>query len=126
MNRDALLWNYKPPPPPKPREGEPVWTMTKGTKRLTCELRYHGEYGVEALVLLDGELYVGRRFATRAQASDEATAMHAACGEHGWQDEKTHHPRWARGSSSSKESARSRRSGPRKNARQSRGLVRDV
>jgi hypothetical protein len=86
VNRDALLWNYKPPPPTKPREGEPVWTMTKGARHLTCELRYHGEYGVEALVLLDGELYVGRRFPTRAQALDEASAMHAACVEHGWQD----------------------------------------
>jgi hypothetical protein len=38
-------------------------------------------------VLRDGELYVGRRFVTRALALDETTAMHAACVEHGWQDE---------------------------------------
>ena len=45
-----MLWNYQPPPI-KPRDGEPLWTMTKGAKTLTCELRYQGEYGVETLVL---------------------------------------------------------------------------
>ena len=34
--------------------------MTKGARRLTCELRYHGEYGVETMVLLEGELYALR------------------------------------------------------------------
>jgi hypothetical protein len=87
MTEPALLWNYKPPPPVKPREGEPVWTMTKGAKRLICELRYHGEYGVEALMLLDGELHMGRRFPTRALAVDEASIMHAQCLEHGCQVE---------------------------------------
>jgi hypothetical protein len=86
MNPDAFLWNYKPPPSAKPRAGEPVWTLTKGAKCLACELRYHGEHGVETLVLLDGELYVGRRFAMRAEALGEASAMHAQCVEHGWQD----------------------------------------
>ena len=89
MNTDALLSNHKPPPPAKPRPGEPVWAMTKGAKRLTCELRYHAEYGVETLVLLDGELYVGRRFPTRASALEEADAMHAQCAERGWQDSES-------------------------------------
>jgi hypothetical protein len=83
-----MLWNAKPPPPVKPREGEPVWTMVKGTRHLTCELRYHGDYGVEALVLLGGELYVGRRFSTRALALEEASTMHAQCVAHGWQPER--------------------------------------
>ena len=81
-----MLWNYRPPPV-KPREGEPLWALTKGAKRLACALRYHGEHGVETLVLLDGELYVGRRFPTRALALDEANTMRAQCVEHGWQGE---------------------------------------
>ena len=78
-----MLWNHQPPPI-KPRESEPLWTLTKGPKTLTCELRYHGEHGVETLVLLDSELYVGRRFPTRALALEEASAMHAQCVAHGW------------------------------------------
>ena len=78
-----MLWNYQPPPI-KPRDGEPLWTMTKGAKTLTCELRYQGEYGVETLVLLDGELYVGRRFPTSALALDEAMVIYAQCVAHGW------------------------------------------
>jgi hypothetical protein len=47
-------------------------------------LRYHGEHGVETLVLLDGELYVGRRFPTSALALDEAMVIYAQCVAHGW------------------------------------------
>jgi hypothetical protein len=83
----SLLWNAPPPPPIKPRRGELLWTLTKGAKHLTCELRCHGEYGVEALVLRDGELYTGRRFTTRAEAMAEAQVMHAACVDHGWQEQ---------------------------------------
>jgi hypothetical protein len=85
MNPAEMLWNYKPPPPTtKVHASEPMWTLTKGTRRLTCELKFHGEYGVETLVLRDGELYVGRRFPTRELALDEASIMHAQCVEHGW------------------------------------------
>lgn len=80
----ALLWMYRPAPTAKPRPGESVWTLTKGTRTLTCELRYHGKYGVEALVLLDGELYMGRRFSTRAMALEEANAMRSQCAKDGW------------------------------------------
>jgi hypothetical protein len=59
--------------------------VSNGAKTLTCELRCHVEYGLETLVLLDGELYVGRRFPTRALAMEEADAMHSQCAEHGWQ-----------------------------------------
>jgi hypothetical protein len=33
-----------------------------------AELRYHGEYGVEAQILRQGDLVIGRRFDTRALA----------------------------------------------------------
>jgi hypothetical protein len=51
-----MLWNAQPPKLPQPRPGEPLFTLVKGTRRTVCELRYHGEYGVEAQFLDDGEL----------------------------------------------------------------------
>lgn len=42
--------------------------LRNGTHSVTCELRGHGEYGWEAQLLRDGELFVGRRFDTHALA----------------------------------------------------------
>jgi hypothetical protein len=48
----------------------------------SAELRYHGEYGVEAQILRNGEHTIGRRFPLKEQAvrwaEDERT--HAANG----------------------------------------------
>ena len=43
-------------------------TMRKGSRVSACELRYHGEYGVEAQFCRDGTFFSGRRFDTKAQA----------------------------------------------------------
>jgi hypothetical protein len=40
--------------------------------RWNAELRYHGEYGVEAQLLRQGELVIGRHFDTRALAVQRA------------------------------------------------------
>src|SRR5215831_18744659 len=48
MNRDALLWTAKPPPPRQPKPGEPLWSLRNGERRLDCELRDDGKLGVEA------------------------------------------------------------------------------
>jgi hypothetical protein len=37
-----------------------------------CELRYHGEYGVEAQFFHNGTFFSGRRFDTKAQALEWA------------------------------------------------------
>ena len=50
-----MLWNASPPKLPQPRPGEPLFALQKGHRRTECELRYHGEYGVEAQFLDDGE-----------------------------------------------------------------------
>jgi hypothetical protein len=55
-------------PARKSRPAEPLWTIRKGDHMIACELLYHGEYGVEAQFLRDGEWFSGRRFDTRAQA----------------------------------------------------------
>jgi hypothetical protein len=49
----------------KPRPGELLWTLRKGGKTAPCELRYNGEYGVEAQFFRDGEFFSGRRFDTK-------------------------------------------------------------
>jgi hypothetical protein len=68
MSNDALLWTALPPPPCKPRPGEPLWSLRKDGVTWDAELRYHGEYGVEAQILRQGEFVFGRRFDTRAEA----------------------------------------------------------
>jgi len=58
----------RPPAPQKPSPGEPLWTLRKDHVTWSAELRVHGEYGVEAQILRDGELVIGQRFDTRADA----------------------------------------------------------
>ena len=64
--------------PPKPRPSEPLWMFRKGHHQMSCELRYRGEFGVEAQILSDGELRIGRRFDTRALAVQWAELERAA------------------------------------------------
>jgi hypothetical protein len=62
---------YKPGyivPARQARPGEPLWAFRSGDHTIACELHYHGEYGVEAQFLRDGELLIGRRFDSRALA----------------------------------------------------------
>ncbi len=84
MTDDSLLWTHKPSPPAKPRPGEPLFTLTRDGHRLDCELRYHGEYGVEARFLRDGELSIGRRFDTKALAVQWAELEREAWQREGW------------------------------------------
>jgi hypothetical protein len=62
----------KPPPPRVARPGEPLFTFQKGNRTIVCELRVHGEFGVEA-VFLDGPRFHSRMFQTRALAVQWAT-----------------------------------------------------
>ena len=47
----------------------------------SAELRYHGEYGVEAQILRNGELALGRRFMLKEQAVRWADEEKAHAGE---------------------------------------------
>ena len=60
--------NAKPLPPRVARPGEPLFSFVKEHDRFACELRYHGEWGVEAHFLRNEELLIGRRFDLRAAA----------------------------------------------------------
>lgn len=55
-------------PPRVSRPGEPLWDFRQDHHTYACELRYHGEWGVEAQILKDGELLIGRRFDLRELA----------------------------------------------------------
>jgi hypothetical protein len=58
-----------PPPQMKPRPNEKLWEVwAKNHKHYACELKYHGEFGVEAQIFEGGDLLVGRRFEARALA----------------------------------------------------------
>ncbi len=60
--------NYKPPPR-KREPGELLFSFrTADHRQVDCELRTHGEYGVEAQFFIDREFSRSRRFETRALA----------------------------------------------------------
>ena len=70
MSDDAF---YKPNyrvPPRVSRPGEPLWSLHKGGRTWSAELRDHGAgVGVETQILCDGELVTGRRFDLRELAT---------------------------------------------------------
>jgi hypothetical protein len=48
---------------------EPLWSLQQDGRTLSCILRYHGKaYGVEAQILSDGEMLIGRGFDTKELA----------------------------------------------------------
>jgi hypothetical protein len=81
---DERLWTHKPAPAVAPRRGENVWTRLKGTRVAECELRYHGEYGVEAQFYRDGEFFSSRRFDLKAEALQWAQLERQELERDGW------------------------------------------
>src|ERR1700741_5090223 len=60
----------QPAPRTQPRPGELLLEFVRESDhaQFRCELRYHGEYGVEAQFFQNGELLIGRRFDTKSLA----------------------------------------------------------
>ena len=77
--------NAKPLPPRVARPGEPLFSFMRDHDRFACELRYHGEWGVEAQFLKNEELLVSRCFDLRPQVVRWAEEMRTAL-EKGWED----------------------------------------
>ena len=83
---------YKPPPPKPVQSGERLFEFLRGHDRFHCELRNHGEYGIEAQFFQNDELFVSRRCDTRVQAVEWATRERVViergpcprCGGSGW------------------------------------------
>jgi hypothetical protein len=66
----------KPPPPRQPQPGEILFEFVRESdhEHFRCELRTHGgEWGVEAQFFVRGDLFIARRFDTRALAVQWAT-----------------------------------------------------
>ena len=61
MTDDSLLWTHKPAPRCRPRAAEPLWSV-QGRVAWSAELRFHGEYGVEAEILAGWRLSIGGSF----------------------------------------------------------------
>jgi hypothetical protein len=69
----------------QPKPGEHVWALFKSSRRVDCELRFHGEpYGWECQCLYGGELAYVRRFVLRAGAIEEAEAQRQRLIGQGW------------------------------------------
>ena len=60
---------------------KPLWSVYQNGVTWSAELRYDGEYGVEAQILRNGELTMGRRFVLREHAVRWAEAEKAQAGE---------------------------------------------
>jgi hypothetical protein len=61
---DEPFWSptRKPPSARVARAGELLFEFRNGIDHYVCEVRDHGEFGVEAQFLLNGELYIARTF----------------------------------------------------------------
>jgi hypothetical protein len=64
-------------PPRQQRVGEQLGAVRKDGRQLDCELREHGEWGIEVQVYRDREFLYSRRWATRALALEEADEQRA-------------------------------------------------
>ena len=69
------VWPAWPPPPVVPGRPELLFELVRDHGRFSCELRYQDEWGVEAMVLLNDQLFVENRFDTREQAMQWAETM---------------------------------------------------
>jgi hypothetical protein len=67
------------------RPGEEIWSFHKDHVTWSCELKVQGEWGVEALILRDGELFASHRHLLREQAERWALEQRAGI-ERGWVD----------------------------------------
>jgi hypothetical protein len=74
MKREDMFYNASKPAPPQPQPGEFLFEFLHGHDRFLCELRDHGEYGIEAAFVQNGELLVSRTF---RQADDPTRAPRA-------------------------------------------------
>jgi hypothetical protein len=65
-------------------EREQLWTVANHSRRIMCELRYHGQHGVEYRLYYDNEFYQGRGFQTRELAVTAADAVRRRLEDTGW------------------------------------------
>jgi len=78
--------NQPPRPPRVPTPATHAWSLWKDGQRTDCELRIHGEYGVEVQLLRDGELYFGQRTPAMRNAEQLAAHERTLLERNGWRE----------------------------------------
>jgi hypothetical protein len=68
----------------EPRPGKPWWTITKGPSRLSCELFDNGVNGAEYRLLVNGAVFVSRRFGRLDLAVAGADDIRCQLEHDGW------------------------------------------
>ena len=66
------------------RVREALWTVELEGERISCDLRYHGRYGVEYQLFRDNEFCEGRGFSTRGPALQGAATVRQQLENDGW------------------------------------------
>jgi hypothetical protein len=80
-DQSALMWNARSRQARTPRPGERLYEWDRGGDLFRCELRDHGEFGVEAQVMRNGELVVARTFRDVPDLGLKARALAIAWAE---------------------------------------------
>ena len=83
MTTEAHLWNAPRPPERQPRRGQRLWSLSKGARRIDCELRTF-ECGAEVQLLVNDGFYSGRRHAATEFALRAAEEIRARLIDAGW------------------------------------------
>lgn len=73
--------DLKPAPPRQPQPGELLFEFLVGHNRWLCELRDHGQYGVEAQFWKNEEFTFSRRFDDRLDRTRPPRALAIAWAE---------------------------------------------
>jgi hypothetical protein len=71
----------KPAPVRLGKPGDRLFEFRKGSDHYACELRDHGEFGIEAQFLLNGDLYIARTFQDQPDFGVKAHALAIAWAE---------------------------------------------
>jgi hypothetical protein len=66
------------------RANERLWSLSKDGKQVDCELKRHGEYGVEILFFIRGEFLHSRWFDRPEFAMVEASTRRSELEGDGW------------------------------------------
>ncbi len=66
------------------RQHQHVWSMLREGRQMDCELRYHGDYGVEVRVSDRGEFAFSRLFRAPELAIAEAYEQRERLERRGW------------------------------------------
>lgn len=81
IDQAKLLHNAPKAAPRVARPGELLFEFLRGHDRIRCELRDHGDYGVEAQFLTNEEITIGRTFHRRLDPTRTPREMAIAWAE---------------------------------------------